>query len=79
MPTTVDLKPEAARYVSTKIAAGEFPSTDALLNALIEERIAQEADYDRWFRSKVKDGLEAAAAGDFATDAQVKALLQRWP
>jgi len=79
MPTSVDLKPEAVRYVSAKVAAGEFSSPDALLNALIEERIAQEADYDRWFRSKVKDGLAAADSGDFATESQVKALLQRWP
>ena len=79
MPTTVDLKPEAVRYVSAKVAAGEFSSPDALLNALIEERIAREADYDRWFRSKVKDGISAADAGDFATESQVKALLQRWP
>ncbi|MCU0759414.1 MAG: hypothetical protein MUF07_09530 [Steroidobacteraceae bacterium] len=79
MPTIVDLKPEAVRYVSAKVAAGEFASPDALLNALIEERIAREADYDRWFRAKVKDGIDAAEAGDFASEAQIKALLQRWP
>lgn len=79
MPTTIDLKPEAVRYVSAKVAAGEFASPDALLNALVEEHMAREADYDRWFRSKVRDGIKAAAAEDFATDAQVKAVLQRWP
>lgn len=79
MATTVDLKPEAVRFVSAKVASGEFASPDELLNALIEERIAREADYGRWFRAKVQDGIAAATAGDFASEAQIKALLQRWP
>ena len=78
MVTTVELKPEAARYISSKVAAGEFPSPDALLNALVEERIARELDYDGWFRAKVAAGLQAVKNGEFATDESVDAVVKRW-
>ena len=78
MVTTVELKPEAARYISSKVAAGEYASPDALLNALVEERIAREKDYDGWFRGKVAVGLQAAKNGEFATDESVDAVVKRW-
>jgi predicted transcriptional regulator len=78
MAIQITLKPDIARYIDDRVKAGEAPSSEAFLNALVEERIAREADYERWFRGKVLQGIAAADAGHFASDEELDAVATRW-
>lgn len=79
MNITVELSAEAMRYLSERVAAGEWPTVDVALNALIEAQMARDSRHEAWFRRKVAVGLSAADAGDFASDSQLDVVLSRWP
>ena len=47
-------------------------ATDSTRAAVIKEAVAQYLEYDAWFRAKVRQGLDAARAGQVVSHEEAK-------
>ena len=47
-------------------------------NWLVNEAISDYLAYNEWFVEKVREGMDAAARGDFASDEEVNAVFRRY-
>ena len=73
---TITLTPEQEAWVAAHVQSGEFPSVEAAVRQLIDERIAElalEADDLAWAKPSVEEGLAALERGDVMTLEEHKA------
>jgi antitoxin ParD1/3/4 len=72
----VTLTPEQEAWVAAHVASGDFPSIEAAVRQLIDERIAEialEGDDLAWAKPYVDEGLAALERGDVLTLEEHKA------
>lgn len=66
-PTTIRLDQDTLARLDEVAAA-----TDSTRAAVIKEAVAQYLEYDAWFRAKVRQGLDAARAGQVVSHEEAK-------
>ena len=74
---TITLNPDQEAWLQARVAEGEFPSVEAALFAVLEERIAGEevADDDSWVQPYIDEGAAALDRGEFVTLEEHKKFL----
>lgn len=73
---TITLTPEQEAWVTARLERGDFPSVEAAVRQLVDERIAEiafEEDDFAWAKSYVDEGLAALERGDVITLEEHKA------
>jgi antitoxin ParD1/3/4 len=61
------LTPEQQAWLDTRVARGDYKSTDDAVRQFIDERIAEETDDLAWAKPHVDEALEQVARGEFLT------------
>ncbi len=73
----ITLTPEQEQWLKAHVARGDFPSVEAAVSQLIDERIAEhdleENDDMAWAKPAVDEGLAALERGDVMTIEEHKA------
>lgn len=73
----ITLTPEQEAWVAAHVERGDFPSIEAAVQQLVDERIAEialeEEDDFAWAKSYVDEGLAALERGDVITLEEHKA------
>jgi antitoxin ParD1/3/4 len=75
---TFTLTPEQEAWVAAHVESGDFPSVEAAVRQLIDERIAElalEEDDLAWAKPLVDEGLADLERGDVVTLEQHKARI----
>ena len=75
-PMAITLTPEQEAWVAAHVERGDFPSIEAAVRQLVDERIAEialEADDFAWAKPYVDEGLTALERGDVITLEEHKA------
>ena len=57
------------------LASQNGTSPDEQIRQMVGDALRREADYDRWFREKVREGRVAAERGEFAEHEEVGRML----
>jgi predicted transcriptional regulator len=66
--------PEQQKAIE-QLAAQNDTTPDEQIRQIIDEALTQQADYDRWFREKVREGRAAAERGEFVAHEEVGRML----
>ena len=53
------------------------PAPPEQASQLLADAVEQRADYERWFREKVREGRAAAERGEFIEDEEVGRMLDK--
>ena len=72
----IDVSPEVQKAIEgLALQNGTSPQVQA--SRLLADAVEQHADYDRWFREKVREGRAAAERGEFIEHTEVGRMLDR--
>lgn len=70
----IDISPEELKAIEGLAAQnGTSPAEQARL--MLADAVQRNADYDRWFREKVREGRAAVARGEFIEHDEVGRIL----
>ena len=72
----VQLSPEQQRAIEG-LAAENGTTPGEEVRRIVEESLQRGADYDRWFREKVREGRDAAERGEFVEHEEVGKILEK--
>jgi predicted transcriptional regulator len=70
--------PRALETRLDKLARQRRQNKNELANRLLEQKIREQAEYERWFRREVAAGLREADTGKLVSHEEAMRRLDRW-
>lgn len=72
----IEISPEQQKAIEG-LAAQNHTSPAEQARRLLSDALERAADYDRWFREKVEEGLEAAGRGELVDHEDVVRMINQ--